>query len=153
MDLRNKIDEKYKEALKSKNTDEVNILRLIRSAIKDKDISNRTSDNKELISDQQIMIVLQSMVKQRKDTIESFKSASRDDLINKEKNEIEIINQFLPKQLNEDETKKIIEGFITKENISSIKDMGKIMGFLKKNYSGTIDLGLSGKIAKNLLIK
>tara|TARA_Y100000590_G_C15745731_1_gene1021911 strand:- start:1823 stop:2284 length:462 start_codon:yes stop_codon:yes gene_type:complete len=153
MDLRNKIDEKYKEALKSKNTDEVNILRLIRSAIKDKDISNRTSDNKELVNDQQIMIVLQSMVKQRKDTIESFKSASRDDLINKEKSEIEIINQFLPKQLNEEETKKIIEGFITKENISSIKDMGKIMGFLKKNYSGTIDLGLSGKIAKNLLIK
>ena len=152
MDLRTQINEEYKKALKLKNNDAVNTLRLIRSAIKDKDIANRTGEIKKLINDQQILNVLQSMVKQRRDTIDSFQTASREDLINKEKKEIEVINQFLPKQLNEDEIRIIIEEFISSNNISSIKDMGKIMEYLRSNYSGSIDLGLSGQIAKNLII-
>ena len=114
MDLRTQIDEKYKTSFKSKKTEEINALRLIRSAIKDKDIENRTIGNNELINDQQIINLLQNLVKQRRDSIDSFKIASRNDLIEKEKKEIEIINQFLPVQLNEDEIRLIIEKFIAR---------------------------------------
>ena len=148
MNLRTKIDDKYKVSIKSKIVEEINTIRMIRSAIKNKDIENRTHGNKEEINDQQILNLLQSLVKQRKYSIESFKVASRDDLIAKEAKEIEIINQFLPKQLSVDEIKKIIENFLSKNNIVSIKDMGKIMDFLKTNYAGTIDMGIAGKIAK-----
>lgn len=151
MDLRTKINEKYKDALKLKNYDEVNALRLIRSAILDKDIQNRSSESKEPINEEKIVILLQSLVKQRKDSIEAFKSAKREDLINKEKKEIEIINQFLPKQLTEDEVNAIIKKFISENNISSIKEMGKIMGHLKSNYSGIIDMSIAGKLSKELL--
>ena len=153
MNLRTEIDEKYKIALKLKNSSEVNALRLVRSAIKDKDIENRSSTNKELINDQQILMVLQSLIKQRRDSIDSFIKASRNDLIEIEKKEIEIINQFLPKQLNKDEIEKLVNKFITENNLSSIKDMGKIMGFLKSNHAANIDMGLAGKIAKYLLGK
>ena len=151
MNLRNKIDEKYKIALKSKNHDAVNALRLIRSAIKNKDIENRSSDNKELISDKQILEVLQSLIKQRRDSIDLFLLGSRNDLIEKEKKEIDIINQFLPEQLNEGEIKLIIEKFVSDNKISSIKEMGKIMGYLKLNHSASIDMSLAGKLAKDLL--
>ena len=153
MNLRTEIDEKYEIALKLKNSSEVNALRLVRSAIKDKDIENRSSTNKELINDQQILMVLQSLIKQRRDSIDSFIKASRNDLIEIEKKEIEIINQFLPKQLNKDEIEKLVNKFITENNLSSIKDMGKIMGFLKSNHAVNIDMGLAGKIAKYLLGK
>ena len=151
MSLRTEIDEKYIIALKLKNNDDVNTLRLVRSAIKDKDIANRSSEKKELINDQQILKVLQTLIKQRRDSIDSFLVASRNDLVEKEKKEIEIINQFLPKQLNENEIEKLIIKFINENNLSSIKDMGKIMGFLKLNYAVNIDMGLAGKIAKKLL--
>ena len=108
MNLRTKIDEKYISVFKLNKTEEVNTLRLVRNAIKNKDIDSRSIINTEPINDTQILSVLQNMVKQRRDSIESFKVASRNDLIEKEKKEIEIINQFLPKQLNEEEIKKII---------------------------------------------
>ena len=151
MDLRTKIDEKYKTAFKSKNTEEANTLRLIRSAIKNKDIESRSAGNKNLINDQQILSVLQILVKQRRDSIESFKVVSRDDLIDKEKKEIEIINKFLPKQLSKDEIRTIVAKFITDNNISSIKEMGKIIGYLKLNHAVSIDMSLAGKIAKGML--
>lgn len=151
MGLRLQIDEKYKSALKSKNSYEINTIRLIKSAIKNKDIENRTKENQELINDQQIKIVLQNLVKQRQDSIKYFTTASRNDLIEKEKKEIEIIHQFLPEQISKDEIETIIEKFISDNNISTIKDMAKIMSYLKLNYTGTIDMGFAGKIAKNLL--
>ena len=151
MNLRTKIDEKYKTAFKSKNTEEANTLRLIRSAIKNKDIESRSAGNKNLINDQQILSVLQILVKQRRDSIESFKVVSRDDLIDKEKKEIEIINKFLPKQLSKDEIRTIVAKFITDNNISSIKEMGKIIGYLKLNHAVSIDMSLAGKIAKGML--
>ena len=151
MDLRTQIDEKYKTSFKSKKTEEINALRLIRSAIKDKDIENRTIGNNELINDQQIINLLQNLVKQRRDSIDSFKIASRNDLVEKEKKEIEIINQFLPKQLNEDEIRLIIEKFISDNKLTSIKEMGKIMGYLKSNYSASINMSLAGKLTKELL--
>ncbi|PPR47217.1 MAG: hypothetical protein CFH19_00650 [Alphaproteobacteria bacterium MarineAlpha5_Bin9] len=151
MDLRKKIDEKYKIAIKSRQIDEANTLKLIRSAIKDKDIENRSGDNSKLIDNNKILSLLQNLIKQRKDSIESFKKASRNDLVQTEEKEIEIINQFLPKQLMESEIKEIIEKFISENKIESIKDMGKIMSFLKSNYSGSLDMSLAGKISKNLL--
>jgi len=151
MNLRTQIDEKYKSAFKLKNIDEINTLRLIRNAIKNKDIESRSSKNKNPINDQQILNILQSMVKQRRDSIESFKTASRNDLIEKEKKEIKIINTFLPQQLNEEEIKKIIEKYIKDFNFTSVKQMGLIMNHLKSNYTGVIDMALAGKLAKELL--
>ena len=97
------------------------------------------------------MILLQTLIKQRKDSIDSFQKAERQDLVENEKNEIEIINQFLPKQLDEKEVSEIISKYIKENNLSSIKEMGKIMGYLKSNHSGSIDMALGGKIAKELL--
>ena len=108
MSLRSKIEEKYIKAIKAKNVEETNTYRLIKSAIKDKDIENRTDSSKEGIGDQKILSLLQNLIKQRKDSIESFETAGRDDLIKKEKSEIDLISQFLPTQLNQDETEKLI---------------------------------------------
>ena len=151
MDLREKIEDQFKKALKSKNLNAINALRLIRSAIKDKDIENRTIEKKLPITDQQILSILQNLIKQRKDSIDSFKAASRDDLVKNEESEIEIIKLFLPKQLGESETKIIIQKFISDNNLSSIKEMKKVMEFLKKDYAGVIDMGYAGKISKELL--
>ena len=153
MDLRTKIDEKYTSALKLKDFDTVNTLRLIKSAIKDKDIENRSSGNKEAINDPQVLIVLQNLIKQRRDSIESFTKASRNDLADKEKKEILIISQFLPNQIDEKEIKLIIEKFISNNNILAINEMGKIMEFLKSEYSGKIDMSVAGRIAKKILVK
>ena len=151
MNLRNLIEEKYKESIKSKQSDTTNTLRLIKSAIKDRDIENRNKNQEEKIDDQKIMNLLQSLIKQRKDSIESFKSASRNDLIEKEQAEIDLISQFLPQQLNYDETESIIKKFIEDNKLDSIKDMGKLMNLVKKEHSGSIDMAIAGKIAKNLL--
>ena len=153
MSLRSKIEEKYIQAIKAKNLEETNTYRLIKSAIKDKDIENRTDSSKEGIGDQKILALLQSLIKQRKDSIESFETAGRDDLIKKEKSEIDLISQFLPQQLNKDETEKLIKELISEKNLSSIKEMGLLMNQLKLNHSCKIDMALAGKIAKDLLNK
>ena len=149
MSLRLKIEENYKNAIKDKNNNEINTLRLIKSAIKDKDIESRTTNKEEGITEAEIMSLLQTLIKQRKDSIDSFKQASRDDLIEIEQSEINIISEFLPKQKDQEETKTIIEKIINEKNYASIKDMGKLMGDLKTNYSGSIDMALAGKIAKS----
>ena len=148
MSLRIKIEENYKNAIKDKNNNEINTLRLIKSAIKDKDIESRTKNKEEGITEAEIMSLLQNLIKQRKDSIESFKKASRDDLIAIEQSEINIISKFLPKQKNQEETEMLIDKIISEKNYESIKDMGKLMGDLKTNYSGSIDMALAGKIAK-----
>ena len=153
MNLRTSIEERYKEALKSKNLDNTNALRLIKSAIKDKDIENRTSESNNEIDDNQIMTLLQNFIKQRKDSIESFKAASRDDLIVIEQFEIDLISQFLPNQLNERETEEIIVEMIKKQNFSSLKDMGALMNNLKSEYAGSVDMAMAGKIAKLIFNK
>ena len=124
MSLRVSIEENYREALKSKKLEKANTLRLIKSAIKDKDIESRTSESSKQINDHQILALLQNLIKQRKDSIESFKIASRDDLIVKEEIEIDLISQFLPKQLNEKETEEIIKEIIKKQSFLSLKDIG-----------------------------
>ena len=121
MNLRAKIDESYKNSIKSKNSFETDTLRLIRSAIKDKDIENRGSGKPAEINEQQILLLLQTLIKQRKDSIESFKVAARNDLVEKEEREIEIINLFLPNQLGEEEIKDIVEKYVNEHKLSSIK--------------------------------
>jgi len=151
MSLRLIIEEKYKTALKDKNISETNTLRLIKSAIKDKDIASRGANNKEGIADKEILSLLQVLVKQRKDSIDSFKQASREDLIAIEQTEINIISKFLPSQMNELETEKLIVAIIETQGFEKLKDMGKLMNELKNNNAGSIDMALAGKIAKSKL--
>ncbi len=151
MGLKEQISAKYKDSMKSKNIQAINTLRLILSAIKDKEIENRIKSDSKEINDEQILILLQNLIKQRNDSIDSFKKANREDLVTKENDEIEIISKFLPKQLSQEEVTDIIKNIIDEKKLSSIKDMGAIMGFLKSKYSGSVDMGLAGKIAKELL--
>ena len=151
MSLIDKIDEKYKSSIKEKDSNSINTLRLIRSAIKDKEISNR--GKQETITDADVLSLLQNLVKQRKDSIEAFKKANRQDLIDKESLEISVIEKFLPKQKSDNEIKEIIENIIKENNLSSIKDMGKLMGIIKSDYAGVLDMGVAGKIAKSSLGK
>ena len=151
MNLRNKIDEDYKQSIKNQDKNKINALRLIRSAIKDKDISSRSSVNKEVINDIEILNLLISLIKQRKDSIEQFQKANRDDLIIKEQSEIDIINIYLPQQKSEKETENIINELIKNNNLESLKDMGKLMTLIRQGYVGEVDMGLVGKIAKSKL--
>ena len=151
MNLRNKIEEDYKQSIKNKDQDKINTLRLIKSAIKDKDISLRSSTNKEGINDTEILTLLISLIKQRKDSIEQFQKANRDDLIKNEQSEINVINIYLPKQKSEEETEDIVNYLIKKNNMETIKDMGKLMGLIKNDYAGEVDMGLVGKIDKSKL--
>ena len=151
MSLIDKIEEKYKNSIKEKDSNSINTLRLVKSAIKDKMISIRGKQDK--LSDKEILLLLQSLIKQRKDSIEAFEKANRKDLIEKEQAEIEIINVFLPKQKNENDTKEIIGKIIKENNFETIKDMGKLMNIIKSDYLGEIDMGLAGKIAKSSLGK
>ena len=148
MSIREDIEKKYKQSLKERNANLTNTIRLIKSEIKNKDIAARGLGAKEEIKDQEILGLLQNLIKQRKDTIELFKIANRQDLIEKEQSEIQIINLFLPQQKNEKETENIINQLIQEQNLNSLKDMGKLMSCLKTDYSGQIDMGLAGKIAK-----
>ena len=152
MSLRNNIDEDYKQSIKNKDQQKIDTLRLIRSAIKDKDISTRTSENKEGINDVEILSLLINLIKQRKDSIEQFQKAKRDDLIQNEQSEIEIIKEYLPQQKTQEETEKIINEIITSNNLESIKDMGKLMSIIKNDYAGEVNMGLVGKIAKSKLV-
>ncbi len=151
MNLRSKIDEDYKQSIKNKDQNKTNTLRLIKSAIKDKDISSRSAENKEGINDSQILSLLITLIKQRKDSIEQFQKAKRDDLIKNEQSEIDIINVYLPQQKSEEETESIVSDLIKNNNMVSIKDMGKLMSIIKNDFAGEVDMGLVGKIAKSKL--
>ena len=152
MSLRNKIDEDYKQSIKNKDQQKIDTLRLIRSAIKDKDISSRTSENKEGINDSEILSLLLNLIKQRNDSIEQFQKAKRDDLIKNEKSEIEVIKNYLPQQKTQEETEKIITEIITNKDLKSIKDMGKLMSIMKNDYAGEVDMSLVSKISKSKLV-
>ena len=151
MSLRNTIDDDYKQSIKDRDQQKTNTLRLIKSAIKDKDISSRSGSNKEVINDKEILSLLISLIKQRKDSIEQFQIANRDDLIINEQNEIDLIKIYLPQQKSEEETEKIVSDLIQSNNLQNIKDMGKLMGLIKKDYAGEVDMGLVGKLAKSKL--
>ena len=132
MSLREKIDDEYKNALKSKDKNKISTYRLILSGLKDLDIQNRSGPNKKDTDDDDIKKLLRKMIKQRTESIEIYKKNNRQDLLQIEENEVKIMSEYLPKQLSEDDTKKLCEEVINKINASSLKDMGKAMGELKK---------------------
>ena len=153
MGLRDKIESEYKNALKSKDKNKISTYRLILSGIKDLDISNRSGSDKKETDENDIKKLLKKMIKQRSESIEVYKKSNRDDLLEIEQAEVNILSEYLPKQLGEEETKKLCSEIIEKVGASSIKDMGKIMGELKKNHSDDIDFSKAGSILKELLNK
>ena len=148
MSLREKIDDEYKNALKSKDKNKISTYRLILSGLKDLDIQNRSGPNKKDTDDDDIKKLLRKMIKQRTESIEIYKKNNRQDLLQIEENEVKIMSEYLPKQLSEDDTKKLCEEVINKINASSLKDMGKVMVILKKNYPDSLDFSKAGKILK-----
>ena len=138
------------ESLKSKQSDRVLTLRAIVSAKKDKEIEKRTQDKKE-VTDEDMISILNKMLKQRKESVEMYQKASRQDLVDKENNEIKIIEEFLPQQLSQEEVKKVCNEAISNIGASSLKDMGKVMAALKEKYLGKMDFSLAGKILKDKL--
>ena len=151
MSLREKISKQFNTALKNKDKTLVSTLRLILSAIKERDIANRSSEKKENIKDSEILKVLRKMRKQRQDSADFYKKGGRPELLEVEVAEIKIIDSYLPKQLSEEETKKICKEIIEALGASSIKDMGKIMGALKKKYAESIDFSKVNLIIKDFL--
>ena len=150
MSLKKQIEEKLNEALKAKDKSIYPTLRLVVSAIKDAEIAARTKGQKEM-TDSDIMAILKKMIKQRNESCEVYKKAGRNELLENETKEIEIISAFLPKQLSEAETKKICEEAIKSSGASSMKDMGKVMGVLKSKHADTLDFSKVSSIIKELL--
>ncbi len=153
MSIKEKINDEYKTALKSKDKNKISTYRLILSGIKDLDISNRSGPNKKETDDEDIKKLLKKMIKQRNESVEIYKKNKREDLLKIEQGEIDLLSTYLPAQLSEEETKKICSEIISKVGAQSIKDMGKVMGELKKNYSDSIDFSKAGSMLKELLNK
>ena len=151
MSIRKKIEDNLQLALKEKNRTLISTLRLIMAGIKDKDIAFRSKDNREGIKEDDIKQLLKKMIKQRNESIEIYKKGNRNDLLDIENKEVQIISKFLPTQLNEEETNKICQEAINKVGATSVKDMGKVMGMLKKNYADVLDFSRAGLILKNML--
>ncbi len=151
MSLREKIESDYKNALKSKDKNKISTYRLILSGIKDLDINNRSGPNKKDTDDEDIKKLLKKMIKQRSESIEVYKKNNRNDLLEIEENEVNVLSEYLPKQMSEEETISICKQIIEKTGANSIKEMGKVMGELKQNYSDTIDFSKAGALIKDLL--
>jgi hypothetical protein len=151
MSIRKKIEADLQLALKEKNKITISTLRLMIAGIKDKDIAFRSKDNKEGIKEDDIKQLLKKMIKQRNESIEIYKKSNRNDLLDIEKKEVQIISKFLPKQFSEEETNKICKDTINKIGATSVRDMGKVMGMLKKNYADVLDFSKAGLILKNML--
>jgi uncharacterized protein YqeY len=153
MSLKDKIETNYKNSLKSKDKAAISTYRLILSSIKDIDIVNRSGPNKKETNDEDIKKLLKKMIKQRVESIDIYKKNNRQDLLEVEQKEHEILSSFLPKQLSEEETKNICNELAKKLNATSIKDMGKVMGVLKKEYSDNLDFSKAGSYLKETFDK
>ena len=153
MFLKSKIDNDYKKVLKSKDKAKISTFRLILSSIKDLEILHRSGPNKKVTDNEDIKKLLKKMIKQRSESIEIYKKNNRQDLSEVEEGEVQVLTSYLPKQLSEEETNKVCKETIKKIGANSIKDIGKIMGELKKNYSDNLDFSKAGSILKTLLNK
>ena len=153
MQLKETIETQYKNSLKSKDKMKISTYRLILSSIKDLDIANRAGPNKKETDDEDIKKLLKKMIKQRVESIEIYSKNNRKDLLEVEQKEFDLLSTFLPNQLNEEETKKICIETINKLSANSIKDMGKVMGELKKQYPDELDFSKAGPMLKELLSK
>ena len=153
MSLKSKIENDYKNSLKSKDKIEISTYRLILSGIKDLEISNRSGPKKKDTDDNDVKQLIKKMIKQRNESIDIYKKNNRADLLAVEEKEVNILSSYLPKQLSDDETKDLCRKMINETNAQSIKDMGKVMGILKKNYSDNLDFSKAGAILKEMLNK
>ena len=151
MSLRIEIETKLQGALKERNKLKISTLRLILAAVKDREIASRTPDNRTGIKDEDIKQLLKKMIKQRNESIEIYKKNNRIDLLEIEKGEVEIISAFLPKQLNETEITKLCKETIQSIKAQGPKDIGKVMGVLKKEYSDILDFAKAGEQVKEIL--
>ena len=153
MSLKSKIESDYQNSLKSKDKGKISTYRLILASIKDLDIANRSGPKKKETDDNDVKQLLKKMIKQRSESIEIYKKNNREDLLKVEENEVSILSNYLPKQLSEEETKNVCLEIVQKINAQSVKDMGKVMGELKKNYSDNLDFSKAGAILKEVLNK
>jgi len=150
--LRTRLNDALKDAMKSKDAVSTSTLRLILAALKDRDIAERTKGNGDGLGDEAILEMLQKMVRQRHDSIEMYTKGQRDDLARREAAEIEVIERFLPKQMDETDMRAAIEGVISELGADSVKDMGRVMGTLKQRYPGRMDFGKASGIVKEALV-
>ena len=150
--LRTELGDSLKEALKAKDTRTVATLRLILAALKDRDIAARGKGNSDGINEDEILQMLQKMVRQSHDAIEMYQQGNRPELVQKETEEIEIIERFLPKQMNPEEMKAAIDAVVEETGASTIKDMGGVMGTLKERYAGRMDFGKASALVKDQLV-
>tara|TARA_B100001750_G_scaffold86627_1_gene68306 strand:+ start:36 stop:497 length:462 start_codon:yes stop_codon:yes gene_type:complete len=153
MSLRDKIETDYKSALKSRDKGKISTYRLILSGVKELDISNRSGPNKKDTDDEDVKKLLKKMIKQRAESIEVYKNNNRKDLLEIEEKEVEVLLEYLPKQFSEEEIRKLCSETVKKIGADSIKDMGKVMGELKNNYSDSLDFSKTGSILKEILNK
>lgn len=149
--MRDSINAALKEAIKAQDTRRASTLRLVVAAIKDRDIAARGADKLDGVSDDEILEILSKMVKQRVESAQTYQEAGRDELAKQELEEIEIIKDFLPKQLDEDESRTAVETVITDLEASGLKDMGRVMGELKTRYAGQMDFGKASALVKDIL--
>ena len=153
MSLKSKIENDYKNSLKSKDKIEISTYRLILSGIKDLEISNRSGPKKKETEDNDVKQLIKKMIKQRNESIDIYKKNNRADLLAVEEKEVNILSTYLPKQLSDEETEDVCRKTINETNAQNIKDMGKVMGILKKNYSDNLDFSKAGAILKEMLNK
>ena len=146
--LRQQINDSLKDAMKSKDECSTATLRLILAALKDRDIQARSAGSGECIADDDILGMLQSMVKQRRDSIEAYRAGNRPELADREAREIEVIQRFLPQPLGDDETQDAVAAAIDKAEAETLKDMGKVMSLLKAEYPGRMDFGKASGLVK-----
>ena len=151
--MRDILDKSLKDAMRARDTQKISTIRLINAAIKDRDIAIRSEDNLEGVSDEEILSILSKMIKQRKESAKQYEEGGRLELAQQEFEEIEIIENFLPRQLNLNETEQIVKKIVLEINANSLRDMAKVMSLLKENYSGKMDFGKAGVVAKELLSK
>ena len=151
--MRDILDKSLKDAMRARDTQKISTIRLINAAIKDRDIAIRSEDNLEGVSDEEILSILSKMIKQRKESAKQYEEGGRLELAQQEFEEIEIIENFLPRQLDLNEIEQIVKRIILEINANSLRDMGKVMSLLKENYSGKMDFGKAGVVAKELLSK
>ena len=151
MTLRTQISDSLKQAMKDKDANRLSTLRLINAAIKDKDIAARSTGNDEGVGEDEVLAILGKMSKQRMESARAYEEGGRLDLADRERDEIKVIEEFLPRQLNEAESAKAVDVAVAEVGATSIRDMGKVMGILKSRYTGQMDFGAVGPMVKNRL--
>jgi len=149
--IRDKISQALKDAMKAKDEVKTTTLRMVNAAIKQKDIDVARARGDQHISQDEVLNLLQSLIKSRRESIELYKQGGRQDLVDKEGTEIGIIEQFLPKQMNEEETRAVIRNLVASLGATSVKDMGKVMAALKSKYAGQLDMSKASAAVKDVL--